>query len=98
MTIHCRPCPGGTVENSPRGCVEVRSLKSRRVGRKPRLHHACSMTEAPFVSFLTGYLTLSNGLPNGSDFCKCFQTRNVDGLTGFFAVFGGMGAKSRSDP
>ena len=29
-----------------------------------------------------GSLTPSDGLPDGSDFCKCLQTRKVDGLTG----------------
>jgi hypothetical protein len=33
-------------------------------------------------AFLTGNLTPSNGLPNGSDFCKSLQSRKVYGLTG----------------
>jgi hypothetical protein len=33
-------------------------------------------------AFLTGDLTLSNGLPNGSDFCKSLKTQKVYGLTG----------------
>jgi hypothetical protein len=29
-----------------------------------------------------GFLAHPNGSPNGSNFCKCFQTRKVYGLTG----------------
>jgi len=29
-----------------------------------------------------GSITVSNGSPNGSDFCKALQTRKVYGLTG----------------
>src|SRR5437899_3287142 len=37
-----------------------------------------------------GSLTGSNGWLNGSNFCKSLQSRKVYGLTGFFAVFGGI--------
>ena len=43
----------------------------------------------PIVFFLTGNLTPSNGLPNGSDFSKYLKTRKVYGLTGFLAFFSG---------
>ena len=39
-----------------------------------------------------GSLTAPDGSPDGSNFCKYFETHNVDGLTGFFAVFSGMRA------
>jgi hypothetical protein len=37
-----------------------------------------------------GSLTVPDGSPDGSNFCKSFETGNVDGLTGFFAVFSGI--------
>jgi hypothetical protein len=45
---------------------------------------ACLTGPIQSVSFLTGPLTPSNGLPNGSRFCKSLQTRNVYGVTAKF--------------
>jgi hypothetical protein len=37
-----------------------------------------------------GSLTVPDGSPDGSNFCKFLQSRNVDGLTGFLALFSGI--------
>lgn len=48
------------------------------------------MMNTPKSNWSNGFLTAPDGLPNRSRFCKYLITRNVDGLTGFFAVFSGI--------
>jgi hypothetical protein len=96
MTTHCRV--SSVEGRGQRNVVEFAlSLTPRFSGVKRTEFRSTVLTVSPRDTFsqlatfnlqhatasvLTGHLTRSNGLPNGSNFCKSLKTRKVYGLTG----------------